>query len=133
MLPAEINDTITKYWDAFNANDLDCVMTCFSDEAVYQPGDGRTHKGRAEIWAAFEPQFNGALGAMRFDEHDRVVDSRESQDRAPMGMPTRHFACQAERAGLDPPEIYHTLGHRKQVRVAGPRCIPFRRRWQDQG
>jgi ketosteroid isomerase-like protein len=71
---AQIIETIKKYWDAFNANDLDTVMTCFSDDAVYQPGDGKTHRGKAEIRAAFEPQFNGAYGAMRFDEHDRVID-----------------------------------------------------------
>ncbi len=70
----QILEAIKKYWDAFNANDLDIVMTCFSDDAIYQPGDGNTHKGKAEIRAAFEPQFNGAYGAMRFDELDRVID-----------------------------------------------------------
>ena len=70
----QIVETIKKYWNAFNANDLDTVMTCFSDDAIYQPGDGKTHRGKAEIHAAFEPQFNGAYGAMRFDEHDRIID-----------------------------------------------------------
>jgi hypothetical protein len=70
----QIVETIKKYWDAFNANDLDIVMTCFSDDSIYQPGDGKTHRGKAEIRAAFEPQFNGAYGAMRFDEIDRVID-----------------------------------------------------------
>jgi ketosteroid isomerase-like protein len=70
----QIVETIKKHWEAFNANDLDIVMTCFSDDAIYQPGDGKTHKGNAEIRTAFEPQFNGAYGAMRFDEHDRIID-----------------------------------------------------------
>jgi len=70
----QIVETIKKYWEAFNANDLDIVMTCFSDDAIYQPGDGKTHKGKAGIRTAFEPQFNGAYGAMRFDEHDRIID-----------------------------------------------------------
>jgi uncharacterized protein (TIGR02246 family) len=74
MLATQINDTMTKWMDAFNANDLDRVMTFFSDDAVYEPGDGKTHKGKAEIHAAFEPQFRGELGAMRFDEHDRLID-----------------------------------------------------------
>lgn len=74
MVATQINGTINKYMDAFNANDLDRVMTFFSDDAVYEPGDGKTHKGKAEIHAAFEPQFNGAYGAMRFDEHDRLID-----------------------------------------------------------
>jgi len=63
-----------KYMDAFNANDLDTVMTCFNDDAIYQPGDGKTHRGKAEIRAAFEPQFNGVWGALRWDEHDRIFD-----------------------------------------------------------
>ena len=70
----QIIDTINKYMDAFNANDLDTVMTCFSDDAIYQPGDGKTHKGKAEIRAAFEPQFDYAFGSMRFDELDRIID-----------------------------------------------------------
>ena len=71
MSGTQIDGTITKYLDAFNANDLDAVMAFFSDDAVYEPGDGRTHQGKAQIRAAFEPQFNGALGAMRFDELGR--------------------------------------------------------------
>jgi hypothetical protein len=74
MLATQINDTITNFADAFNVNDLDRVMTFFSDDAVYEPGDGRTHRGKAEIRAALAPQFNGVFGAMRFDEHDRVID-----------------------------------------------------------
>src|SRR5512143_3887110 len=50
----QIIEMMRKYWDAFNANDLDRVMTFFSDDAVYQPGDGKTHKGKAAIHAAFE-------------------------------------------------------------------------------
>lgn len=74
MPATQIIETIRKYWDAFNANDLDGVMTFFSDDAIYQPGDGKTHRGKVEIRAAFEPQFNAAFGSMRFDELDRVID-----------------------------------------------------------
>ena len=74
MLATQINDTITKFTDGFHVNDLDRVMTFFSDDAVYEPGDGWTHRGKAQIRAAFELQFNGAYGAMRFDERDRVID-----------------------------------------------------------
>jgi hypothetical protein len=47
MVAKQIDDTITKYMDAFNANDLDRVMTFFSDDAIYEPGDGKTHRGKA--------------------------------------------------------------------------------------
>jgi hypothetical protein len=33
---------------AFNANDLDRVMTLFRDDAIYEPGDGKTHRAKAE-------------------------------------------------------------------------------------
>ena len=75
MLSTQINDTITKFTDAFHVNDLDLVMTFFSDDAIYEPGDGRTHRGKEQIRAAFKPQFDGAYGAMRFDERDRVIDA----------------------------------------------------------
>jgi ketosteroid isomerase-like protein len=70
----QIIETITKITDAFNVNNLDRVMTFFSDDAVYEPGDGKIHRGKAEIRVALEPQFNGAFGAMRFDERDMVID-----------------------------------------------------------
>lgn len=46
MLAAEMNDTISRPTDAFNANDLDRVMTFFSKDAVYEPGSGRTYRGK---------------------------------------------------------------------------------------
>jgi len=98
MLASEINDTVMKFTDAFNVNDLDRVMTYFSDDAVYEPGDGKTHKGKAEIRAAFEPQFNGALGAMRFDDHDQVIDVENR--KAAFRWVCRHDISHAKPRGL---------------------------------
>jgi len=98
MIATQINDTITKFLDAFNANDLDRVMTFFSDEAVYEPGDGKTHRGKAEIRVAFEPQFNGAFGAMRFDEHDRLIDAENR--KAALRWVSRHDMSHAKSRGL---------------------------------
>ncbi len=69
-------ETIDGFLEAFNANDLDRVMSYFADDAVYRPGTGVERVGRAAIRAEFEPQFHYALGAMRWDETDRVVDER---------------------------------------------------------
>ena len=74
MSAAQIIDKVMRFAEAFNVNDLDRVMTFFSEDAVYEPGDGRTHRGKAAIRAAFEPQFSGAFGAMRFDERDLIID-----------------------------------------------------------
>jgi uncharacterized protein (TIGR02246 family) len=76
MTAEQIDETMTKYMNAFNACDLDRVMAFFSDDAVYEPGDGKTHRGKAAIRAAFEPQFHLTLGGMRFDEYDRLIDAQ---------------------------------------------------------
>jgi SnoaL-like protein len=71
-----ITETLDGYMVAFNALDLDGVMTHFADDAVYRPGSGVERVGRAAIREELEPQFELALGAMRFDECDRVVDEK---------------------------------------------------------
>lgn len=98
MLSAEIDETITKFTDAFNVNDLDGVMTFFSADAIYEPGDGRTHRGKAQIRAAFEPQFKGAYGAMRFEECDRVIDVENR--KAAFRWVCRHDISHSKANGL---------------------------------
>jgi len=98
MVATQIIETITKFTDAFDVNDLDRVMTFFSDDAVYEPGDGKIHRGKAEIRAAFEPQFNGAFGAMRFDERDMVIDVENR--KAAFRWVCRHDMSQAKSRGL---------------------------------
>ena len=98
MTAAQIKDTITKFTDAFNVNDLDLAMTFFSDDAVYEPGDGKIHRGKAEIRAALEPQFNGAFGAMRFDERDMVIDVENR--KAAFRWVCRHDISHAKPRGL---------------------------------
>ena len=69
-----IAQILRAFVDGFNTNSLDQVMTFFADDAVYEPGDGRTHRGHAEIREAFRPQFSNAYGTMRFVVNDWVVD-----------------------------------------------------------
>ena len=71
-----IAQVLARFNQAFNRLDLDEVMTFFADDAVYDPGDGTRHRGRAAIRRAFAPQFAGAFGAMRFDVEDELVDER---------------------------------------------------------
>jgi len=70
----KIAEILEKLVDGFNTNSLDDVMTFFADDAVYQPGDGHEHRGRAAIREAFRPQFAHEFGAMHFVVDDRVVD-----------------------------------------------------------
>ena len=83
-----VQATIDRFVEAFNVNDLNAVMTFFADNAVYRPGDGSEHRGPAAIRLAFEPQFNGAFGTMRFDEHDRLID--EASGKAAIRWVCRH-------------------------------------------
>jgi uncharacterized protein (TIGR02246 family) len=69
-----IAEILRRFVDGFNTNSLDEVMTFFADDAVYEPGDGKTHRGRAAIRETFRPQFENAFGTMRFIVNDEVVD-----------------------------------------------------------
>jgi uncharacterized protein (TIGR02246 family) len=70
----KIADTLRQFVDGFNTNSLDQVMTFFAEDAVYWPGDGREHRGRAAIREAFRPQFALEFGTMRFVVDDEVID-----------------------------------------------------------
>lgn len=74
VLGRTIASVVREFVDGFNTNSLDQVMAFFADEAVYEPGDGRVHRGRAAIREAFLPQFSHAFGTMRFAVNDWVVD-----------------------------------------------------------
>lgn len=63
------------FTDAFNANDLERVVSYFSDVGVYDQFNDQPATGRDAIRSAFAPQFSGAFGSMRFDEEDFFVDT----------------------------------------------------------
>ncbi|HZD26222.1 MAG TPA: nuclear transport factor 2 family protein [Alphaproteobacteria bacterium] len=64
-----------EFTRAFNEEDLDGVMAHFAENAVYDQFDDKPAKGLGAIRAAFEPQFSGAFGQMRFIEEDLFVDA----------------------------------------------------------
>jgi ketosteroid isomerase-like protein len=72
---AGLEDLTRRFTQAFNDEDLDRVMGFFAEDAVYDTFDDEPAKGLAEIRAAFEPQFAGAYGEMRFLEEDLFVDA----------------------------------------------------------
>lgn len=93
-----VQETIDRFVEAFNVNDLDQVVTFFAEDAVYRPGDGSEHRGPDAIRRAFEPQFSGAFGTMRFDEHDRLID--EGGRKAAIRWVCRHDLAGAKTSGL---------------------------------
>ena len=70
-----LEDLALRFTDAFNRDDLDGVMGFFAEDAVYDEFHGARHVGREAIRAAFEPQFRGAYGAVRFDREDLFADA----------------------------------------------------------
>jgi len=64
-----------QFIDAFNRNDLDAVMSFFTDDAVYDEFNGAQNEGKSAIRAAFEPQFTGRFGKMQFLDEDLFIDA----------------------------------------------------------
>jgi uncharacterized protein (TIGR02246 family) len=60
---------------AFNTNDLDKTMSFFADDGVYEEFNGNLSRGLDAVRAAFEPQFSGAFGDMKFLDEDLIVDA----------------------------------------------------------
>ena len=68
-------DLTNRFMDAFNRNDLDTVMSFFSEDAVYDEFDGKHNQGLPAIRAAFTPQFTGTFGTMKFLDEDLFIDA----------------------------------------------------------
>jgi uncharacterized protein (TIGR02246 family) len=83
-----IAGVLDRFVAGFNQNDLDQVMAFFAEQAVYRPGDGSEHLGRAAIRRALAPQFEGVYGEMQFLVDDRLVD--EAARKAAIRWVCRH-------------------------------------------
>jgi len=65
---------VTRFCEAFNRDDLNAVMEYFAEDALYETFEGQRCHGKAAIRAAFEPQFRGDFGQIRFLTEDLVLD-----------------------------------------------------------
>ena len=63
---ATLRELTIRFTDAFNRDDLAGVMAMMAEDAVYEEFTGRVNRGSAAIRAAFEPQFRGDFGKIRF-------------------------------------------------------------------
>ena len=75
MTRDEIETLTREFTAAFNRDDLEGVMAYFAADGVYDELDGRRSTGKTAIRVAFEPQFQGAYGKIRFHEEDLIVDA----------------------------------------------------------
>lgn len=92
MTHAELQDLVVRFTDAFNREDLDGVLAFFADDGVYDEFDGQRRVGVDEIRKAFEPQFRGDYGRMRFVTEDLFVDPAS-------GKGLISWLCTTERNG----------------------------------
>ena len=68
-------ELVVQFTEAFNREDLDGVMSFIAEDAVYDEFNGTINRGTAAIRAAFEPQFRGDYGKLRFHTEDIFVDA----------------------------------------------------------
>lgn len=65
---------VVDFTEAFNHEDIDEVMSYFAPDAIYDEFNGVRNQGLAAIRKAFEPQFAGVYGRMRFHTEDMFLD-----------------------------------------------------------
>jgi ketosteroid isomerase-like protein len=70
----DLRELTIRFTDAFNRDDLDGVMALMAEDATYEEFTGAVSHGKSAIRAAFEPQFRGDFGKMRFETEDLFVD-----------------------------------------------------------
>ena len=78
---AEFEDFNKRFTAAFNSDDLDGVMAYFAEDALYAEFNGTENRGKKAIREAFEPQFRGDFGPVRFHGEDSFVDEETGKDR----------------------------------------------------
>lgn len=70
-----IERVLAEFMDAFNRDDLDAVMAAFTPGIVYDEYDGTRSEGQEAVRKAFEPQFRGDFGTIRFHTQDQFIDA----------------------------------------------------------
>jgi len=92
MTEGTLEDLVIRFTDAFNRDDLDAVMAFMTDDAVYDEFNGTRSVGKPAIRAAFEPQFRGDYGRIRFRTEDLFVD-------APAAKALIRWRCEIDKGG----------------------------------
>lgn len=74
-MTATLRELTIRFTDAFNRDDLAGVMAMMAEDAVYEEFTGTVSRGKPAIRAAFEPQFRGDHGKIRFETEDLFADA----------------------------------------------------------
>jgi len=101
MNRSEIEKITLEFTKLFNDEDLNAVLSYFSDDAVYVEFNGTKHKGIAAIRAAFEPQFGGRFGKMTFYTEDLLIDPETQKSLIRWTLTLEEEERQGAYRGLD--------------------------------
>ena len=112
---AELVKLTARFVDAFNRQNLDDVVSFFSEDAIYEDGRGGSHTGHTAIRAAFEPLLNGARGRIRFDEEDFFTEVDTDKVMASWRLHMEINGKPASMRGLD---LLHFKGDRLVRKLA---------------
>jgi len=87
-----LEELVVQFTEAFNREDLDEVLSLMAENAIYDELDGKRSVGKTAIRRAFEPQFRGDFGRMRFHMEDVFVDEAA-------GKALVRWSCTTEKSG----------------------------------
>lgn len=90
---ADLRALVLEFTEAFNRDDLDAVMAFFAEDSFYDEFHGGRSQGKEAIRRAFEPQFAGLFGRIRFEVEDVFADAEE-------GRAVVRWLCILEKDGL---------------------------------
>ncbi len=98
---AELEKLVIDFTEAFNREDIDEVMSYFSDDAIYDEFNDIRHVGKDAIRAAFVPQFSGEYGRLRFYTEDLFLDLDEGKAMIRWVLTLEEDTRQGAYRGLD--------------------------------
>ena len=98
---AHLENLVIEFTEAFNREDIDEVMSYFTDDAIYDEFNGVRHVGKNAIRAAFEPQFAGVFGRMRFHTEDFFLDVEAGKAMIRWVLTLEEKTRQGSYRGLD--------------------------------
>ncbi|MEK9683846.1 MAG: nuclear transport factor 2 family protein [Rhodospirillaceae bacterium] len=101
MTREELETLSIGFTKAFNAEDLDAVMSYFAPDAVYNEFNDLEHSGVEAIRRAFGPQFSGKFGKMRFHDEDMFVDPDSGKSLIRWTLTLEEVGRQGAYRGLD--------------------------------
>jgi len=91
----------SEFSDAFNRQNLDDIMTFFSQNAVFEDSSGGRHEGKDAIRASFKTLVDGGQGKIRFDLEDFFAEVDTQKVMISWTLNTNMEGDWKKRRGMD--------------------------------